>query len=157
MKAKGKMVCTGVINAIKTMKKYKVKTFVGSDMFGWDNWHNALNNVASPTVDLPDDLKYTSLESMKMSTSLPGQFLRENVNQNRNDFIAAKLGVVVKGAWADILIWNGDPTRDIALIMKSDNLKMVMKDGKVYKNLLVDPTHESFRGAPAPAGHSFNM
>lgn len=157
MKAKGKMVCKGVINAIKTMKKYKVKTFVGSDMFGWDNWHNALNNVASPTVDLPDDLKYTSLESMKMSTSLPGQFLRENVNQNRNDFIAAKLGVVEKGAWADILIWNGDPTRDIALIMKSGNLKMVMKDGKVYKNLLVDPTHESFRSAPAPAGHSFNM
>ena len=88
-----------------------------------------------------------------MSTSLPGQFLRENVNQNRNDFIAAKLGVVEKGAWADILIWSGDPTRDIALIMKSDNLKMVIKDGKVYKNLLVDPTHESFREAPAPAGH----
>ncbi len=157
MKTKGKMVCKGVINAIKTMKKYKVKTFVGSDMFGWDNWHNALNNVASPTVDLPDDLKYSSLESMKMSTSLPGQFLRENVNQNRNDFLAAKLGVVEKGAWADILIWNGDPTRDISLIQKEQNLKMVMKDGKVYKNLLVDPTHESFRAAPAPAGHSFSM
>ena len=35
--------------------------------------------------DLPDDLKYTSLESMKMSTSLPGQFLRENVNLNRKN------------------------------------------------------------------------
>jgi imidazolonepropionase-like amidohydrolase len=154
---KGKMVCEGVINAIKTMKKYKVKTFVGSDMFGWDNWHNAIRNVASPTVDLPEDLRYTSMESMKMSTSLPGQFLRENVNQNRNDFLDAKLGVVEEGAWADILIWNGDPTKDISLILKEPNLKMVMKDGKVYKNLLVEPTHESFRAAPAPAGHSFNM
>jgi len=157
MKAKGAMVCKGVKNAIKLMKKYKVKTFVGSDMFGWDNWHNALVNVASPTTDLPDDLKYTSLDSMKMSTSLPGQFLREETNQNRNDFIAAKLGVVEEGAWADILIWNADPTKDISLILKEQNLKMVMKDGKVYKNLLVDPTHESFRGAPKPVGHSMSM
>ena len=157
MKRKGKMVCEGVKNTIKLMKKNKVKTFVGSDMFGWDNWHNALVNVASPTVDLPKDLKYTSLESMKMSTSLPGQFLRENVNQNRNNFIAAKLGVVEKGAWADVLIWNGDPTKDISLILKEQNLKLVMKDGKVYKNLLVPSTHETFRGAPAPSGHSFNM
>jgi imidazolonepropionase-like amidohydrolase len=157
MKKKGKMVCEGVKNAIKTMKKYKVKTFNGSDMFGWDNWHNALRNVATPTTELPDDLKYTSLESMKMSTSLPGQFLRENVDLSRNDFINAKLGVVEEGAWADVLIWNGDPTKDINLILKEQNLKLVMKDGTVYKNLLVDPEHKSFRGAPAPAGHSFNM
>jgi len=157
MKAKANMVCKGVKNTIKLMKKYKVKTFNGSDMFGWDNWHNALVNVTTPTVSLPADLKYTSLESMKMSTSLPGQFLRENVNQNRNDFIEAKLGVVEEGAWADILIWKGDPTKDISLILEKDNLKLIMKDGKVYKNLLVNPTHESFRPAPKPAGHSFNM
>jgi len=157
MKAKGEMVCKGVIHAIKTMKEFKVKTFVGSDMFGWDNWHNALVNVATPTTGLPEEIRYTSLESMKMSTSLPGQFLRENVNQNRNDFVAAKLGVVEEGAWADVLIWKGNPIRDVSLILKEENLKLVMKDGKVYKNLLVDAEHESFRGAPAPAGHSFNM
>ena len=126
-------------------------------MFGWDNWHNALRNVASPTVELPDELKYTSLESMKMSTSLPGQFLRENVSESRNDFIAAKLGVVEEGAWADILIWNGDPTKDISLILEESNLKLIMKDGKVYKNLLVDPKHESYRGTAKPSGHSWSM
>jgi hypothetical protein len=94
---------------------------------------------------------------MKMSTSLPGQFLRENVNQNRNDFIGAKLGVVEEGVWADILIWNGDPTQDISLILEADNLKMVMKDGKVFKNLLVDPMHETFRGGVKPVGHSWSM
>jgi imidazolonepropionase-like amidohydrolase len=139
------------------MKEYGIKTFVGSDMFGWDNWHNALRNVASPTTELPEDLEYTSLESMKMSTSLPGQFLREEVNLNRNDFIAAKLGVIEEGAWADVLIWKGDPTQDISLILEEGNLRVVMKDGKVYKNLLVEPTHESYRAAPAPSGHSFNM
>ncbi|MEH6579013.1 MAG: hypothetical protein V7731_18275 [Amphritea sp.] len=154
---KGKMVCKGVINAIKTMKKYKIKTFNGSDMFGWDNWHNALRNVTSPTVELPEDLRYSSLESMKMSTSLPGQFLREEVDQSRNDFIAAKLGVVEEGAWADVLIWKGNPIKDISLILEEQNLQMIMKDGKVYKNLLVDPEHEAYRAAPQPAGHSFNL
>lgn len=157
MIAKGKMVCKGVINTIKTMKKYNVKTFVGSDMFGWDNWHNALRNVASPTVELPEDIRYTSLESMKMSTSLPGQFLREEVGQSRNDFIAAKLGVVEDGAWADVLIWKGNPIKDISLILEEQNLQLIIKDGKVYKNLLVDAEHESFRSAPQPSGHSFNM
>jgi hypothetical protein len=94
---------------------------------------------------------------MKMSTSLPGQFLREETNQNRNDFIEAKLGVVEEGAWADILIWNGNPTQDISLILEADNLQMVMKDGKVYKNLLVPPEHETFRGEVKPVGHSWSM
>lgn len=154
---KGKMVCEGVVNTIKTMKKYKVKTFVGSDMFGWDNWHNALVNAAAPTTLLPEDLRYTSLETMKMSTSAPGQFLREEVGQSRNDFIEAKLGVVEAEAWADILIWNGDPIQDVGLILEADNLQMVMKGGKVYKNLLVDPTHESYRGEAKPAGHSWGL
>ena len=157
MRAKGEMVCKGVINAIKTMKKYKVKTFNGSDMFGWDNWHNALVNVASPTTDLPEEIRYTSLETMKMSTSAPGQFLREETNQNRNDFIAAKLGVVEEGAWADVLIWKGNPIKDVSLILKEQNLQLIIKDGKVYKNLLVDAEHETYRGAPQPSGHSFNM
>ena len=157
MKAKGEMVCKGVKNTIKLMKKYKVKTFVGSDMFGWDNWHNALINVATPTTSLPEVLRYTSLESMKMSTSLPGQFLREETNLNRNDFIEAKLGVVEEGAWADVLIWKGNPIKDISLILEADNLQMVMKGGKVYKNLLVDPEHETYRGEVAPVGHSFSM
>lgn len=92
-----------------------------------------------------------------MSTSLPGQFLRENVNLNRNDFIAAKLGVVEEGAWADILIWKGDPTKDIGLILKEENLLFIMKDGKSYKNVLVPPEHGSFRGGVKPSGHSWSM
>jgi imidazolonepropionase-like amidohydrolase len=157
MKEKAAMVCTGVKRVIGLMKKYKVKTFVGSDMFGWDNWHNALVNVATPVLDLPEDLKYTSLEAMKMSTSLAGEALHELSAPSRNPFIKAKLGVIEEGAWADILIWNGDPTQDIGLILEADNLQFIMKDGVAFKNLLVPPQHKSFRGGLAPAGHSWSM
>ncbi len=155
MRAKGALVAEGAVQVPKWMKKHGVKIVNGSDMFGWDNWHNALVNVTYP-VEIPDS-PFSSLDSMKMSTSSAGQMLQELSAPSRNPFKGAKLGVVEEGAWADILIWNGDPTRDVKLILKEPNLKMVMKDGKVYKNLLVDPSHESFRAAPAPSGHSFNM
>ena len=155
MKQKGAMVAEGAVQVPKWMKKHGVKIVTGSDMFGWDNWHNALINVTYP-IEIPDS-PFTSLDAMKLSTSNAGEMLQELSAPSRNPFKGAKLGVVEEGAWADILIWNGDPTRDIKLILKESNLKMVMKDGKVYKNLLVDPTHESFRPPAAPSGHSFSM
>ncbi len=124
-------------------------------MFGWDNWDKALENVTTP-LDLPDS-PFTSLDAMKMSTSSAGQMLRELSAPSRNPHKGADLGVVKDGAWADVLIWEGDPTKDIKLILKSDNLKLIMKDGRVYKNLLVDASHESYRGEMVPSGHSFSM
>jgi imidazolonepropionase-like amidohydrolase len=155
MRAKGASVAKGAVQVPKWMKKHGVKIVNGSDMFGWDNWHNALVNVTYP-IEIPDS-PFTSLDAMKLSTSNAGQMLRELSAPSRNPFKGAELGVVKKGAWADILIWDGDPTRDIKLILKEQNLKMVMKDGKVFKNLLVPASHESYRGAAAPAGHSFSM
>jgi imidazolonepropionase-like amidohydrolase len=155
MRTKGALVAEGAVQVPKWMKKHGVKIVNGSDMFGWDNWDNALVNVTYP-VEIPDS-PFTSLDAMIISTSNPGKMLKELSAPSRNPFKGADLGVVKEGAWADILIWNGDPTKDVKLILKKDNLRMVMKGGKVYKNLLVEPTHESFRAAPAPAGHSFSM
>ena len=155
MREKGAAVAEGAVQVPKWMKKHGIKIVNGSDMFGWDNWHNALVNVTYP-IEIPDS-PFTSLDAMKMSTSNAGQMLLELSAPSRNPYKDAKLGVVETGAWADILIWDGDPTQDIKLVLEEQNLKLVMKDGKVYKNLLVDPSHVSFRPAPAPAGHSFNM
>lgn len=157
MKKKGAMVCKGVKETIRLMKKYDIPTFNGSDMFGWDNWHNAIVNAATPTTGLPEDLRYTSLETMKMSTSSAGKFLQEYSSPSRNPYKDAKLGVVEEGAWADILIWKGNPIKDVSIILKAENLQMIMKDGKVYKNLLVDPTHDSYRPQLKPLGHSFSL
>ncbi|MCZ6796831.1 MAG: amidohydrolase family protein [Gammaproteobacteria bacterium] len=143
MVKKGEQACAGTVRVSKLMRDYGIKTVTGSDMFGWDNWHNALVNVTTP-VDIPD-AGYTSLEAMKMATSNPGQMLRELVGPARNDFIEAKLGVIEEGAWADILIWKGNPTRDVKLILEESNLKLVMKGGNIYKNLLTTPAYEDVR------------
>jgi imidazolonepropionase-like amidohydrolase len=49
----------------------------------------------------------------------------------------AHLGVIAKGAWADLLLVDGDPTRDLDVLADpATNLKLIMKDGRIYKNTL---------------------
>ena len=48
----------------------------------------------------------------------------------------AHLGVIAEGAWADLLLVDGDLTRDLAPLADPANLKVIIKDGRVYKNTL---------------------
>jgi imidazolonepropionase-like amidohydrolase len=49
----------------------------------------------------------------------------------------AKLGRIEPGAYADILVIDGNPLKDIALIADPDRtMKLVMKDGRIHKNTL---------------------
>ena len=47
------------------------------------------------------------------------------------------LGVIKEGAYADLLIVDGNPLEDITILAEPDkNLSLIMKDGKIYKNTL---------------------
>jgi imidazolonepropionase-like amidohydrolase len=47
------------------------------------------------------------------------------------------LGVIRQGAVADILVLDGDPLEDISVLANpSRNLRLITKDGKIYKNTL---------------------
>jgi imidazolonepropionase-like amidohydrolase len=55
----------------------------------------------------------------------------------RNPYKDAKLGVLQEGAWADMLLVNGDPTQDINVLKDYErNFAVIIKDRKIYKNLL---------------------
>ena len=153
MREKGALVAAGSVEVPRLMKKHGVKMFTGSDMFGWDNWHNAIVNVAYP-IEIPG-LDFTSVECLKMATSNAGQALLELSAPSRNPFRKAKLGVIENGAWADILIWTEDPTENVRIILEEQNLVFIMKDGMAYKNLLVEPTDESYRGSLKPRGYDW--
>jgi imidazolonepropionase-like amidohydrolase len=49
---------------------------------------------------------------------------------------AAHLGVIAEGAWADLLLVDGDPTADLELLADPANLKVIIKDGRIHKNTL---------------------
>ena len=77
---------------------------------------------------------YTPAEVLKMATTDNAALLA--LSDRRNPY-PGKLGVVEVGALADLLLVDGDPTQDIALLADpAKNLLVIMKDGKVVKNTL---------------------
>jgi imidazolonepropionase-like amidohydrolase len=69
-----------------------------------------------------------------MATSTNGELLKLS---GPRDPYPGRLGIVQEGALADLLLVNGDPLTNIRLIEDpAKNFVVIMKDGKVYKNLL---------------------
>ena len=84
---------------------------------------------------------YTPAEVLKMATSDNAALLA--LSGLRSPY-AGKLGVVEEGALADLLLVDGDPLADLGLLADpAKRLLVIVKDGKVYKNLVKD--------APKPA------
>ena len=69
-----------------------------------------------------------------MATATNAQLLA--LSGKRNPY-PGKLGVIEPGALADLLLVDGDPTADIALVADpAKNFVVIMKDGKIYKNTI---------------------
>ncbi|WP_223034356.1 metal-dependent hydrolase family protein [Hanstruepera marina] len=76
---------------------------------------------------------FSPYEILKMSTGNFTDLL--NLSGPRNPY-PGDLGVIKEGALADILIVEGNPLDDIKAVTNRDNIKIIMKDGKIYKNTL---------------------
>jgi imidazolonepropionase-like amidohydrolase len=132
MISKGTAVNKGSVVVPPLMRKHGILVVLGSDMFG-DEVKFARTNIVS-AMEVPGS-GYTDLEVMKMATSNAGKVLTWS-GPGRDYYKEAKLGVVEVGAWADLNIWTGDPTKDVKVLAKDENLKLVIKGGNVYKNEL---------------------
>jgi imidazolonepropionase-like amidohydrolase len=122
-------VLAGMENTYGLAKKYKLKTAFGTDVL----FSRAL---AQRQGELLVTLTrwYTPAEALTMATSTNAQLLA--LSGPRNPY-PGKLGVVEEGALADLLLVDGDPIANIALIEDpARNFVVIMKDGKIYKNSL---------------------
>lgn len=127
--AKMQQVITGTDTIYALAKKYKIKTAFGTDIL----FSPAL--AARQTSMLSDLTKwFTPAEALKMATSTNAELLA--LSGPRNPY-PGKLGVVEEGAFADLLLVDGDPLADIDLIDDpAKNFVVIMKDGKIHKNTL---------------------
>lgn len=51
--------------------------------------------------------------------------------------LEGSLGELVPGAWADLLVVEGDPTRDLSMLTEPQHgLRLIMKAGRVYRNTM---------------------
>ncbi|TNB49622.1 amidohydrolase family protein [Martelella lutilitoris] len=71
---------------------------------------------------------------LKMATSRTGELLQ--LSGVRNPY-RGRVGVIEAGAFADMLLIDGNPLEDISLIADPDNMAVIMKDGRFFKNTLV--------------------
>jgi len=47
-----------------------------------------------------------------------------------------QIGTLTAGAFADLLVVDGNPFEKISVLEQPENLKVIMKDGRFYKNEL---------------------
>jgi hypothetical protein len=93
---------------------------------------------------------YGAAEILTMATATNGELLA--LPGPRNPY-PGKLGVIEKGAHADLLVVDGDPLQDIALLAApATSLKLIMKGGVIYKDALTSKlartTHRTRGGQP---------
>jgi imidazolonepropionase-like amidohydrolase len=142
-KLKGVSVGKGARNVAKWMNQHEVFTVGGSDMF-------SPGLVERIKEDLTCNVKagYTPAQALKHWTGNAGIVLKWS--GPKDPYPTYELGTIKDGAYADLLLWDGNPLDNIDLILDESKLHFVMKDGMVYKNLVAEGEHPYFRPAKTP-------
>lgn len=122
-------VFAGTDNAYRLAITHKLKTAFGSDML-FSAAHAARQGIMLSHLER----WYAAPDILKMATSGNAELL--NLSGARNPYPGA-LGIIAKDAYADLLVVEGDPTADVAVLADPErNLRLIMKDGKLHKNTL---------------------
>jgi len=120
---------SGTDAAYAAAKKHKIKTAWGTDILF------SASEAAAQGRQLAKMTRwYSPAEALRMATSGNAELLA--LSGERSPY-PGRLGVVKEGALADLLLVDGDPLADLALVADAaKNFVVIMKDGRVYKNTL---------------------
>ena len=130
--AKQAIVCEGTARVYPMIKKMPdLKVVHGTDIF----------ISPGPGIGVSEQVEqmerllewFTPYEILKMSTGNATELLQ--LSGPRNPYPGV-LGRVQEGALADMLLVEGNPLEDLSAVTDKDNLRIIMKDGKVFKNTL---------------------
>jgi imidazolonepropionase-like amidohydrolase len=126
---KQRQVAAGTDIAYGLAKKYQLKTAWGSDVI-FDPRLAARQGAQLAKMKR----WYTPADILKMATGTNAALLA--LSGPRSPY-PGKLGLVEAGAYADLLLVDGDPTTNIDLVADAEkNFKIIMKDGRIHKNTL---------------------
>ncbi len=122
-------VLEGTDRAYKLARKFNVRTAFGTDQF-----FNPAG--AARQTDKLVALKrwYSGTEIIRMATHDNAALLA--LSGPRNPY-PHPLGVIEAGAYADMLLVDGDPIDNPELLVDADrNIRLIMKDGRIFKDSL---------------------
>jgi len=111
------------------LRKRGVRVLIGGD-YGF---------AQSPQGDNARDLKhfvdllgFSPSEALQCGTRIGGQVMG----------MGDELGQIREGYIADLLLVDGDPLKDLDLVVHEKNLHVIMKEGSLYKDISVTGAHE---------------
>lgn len=123
-------VIAGTPIAYELARKHGIKTAWGSDML-----FSPQITARQGTMLTHLSRWYSNAEILTIATSTNAELLGLSGPRNPYD---GKLGVIEAGAFADMLVVDGNPLEDIHLLSDPDkNLAVIMKDGRIHKNTLM--------------------
>jgi imidazolonepropionase-like amidohydrolase len=123
-------ICHGTDEVYGWAKQYGVKTAWGTDLLLEPQSAPRQSVMAARLGEY-----YSNVEALKMLTSGNAQLFE--LAGERNTYRGGKLGVIAEGAWADMILVDGDPIQDLSLIADPEgNFKLIVKNGQVVKNTL---------------------
>ena len=126
---KARRVRDGADNMLKLVAKLKVDTFAGADL-----WQEGV------ITKTPEDMVlrkrwFDDIEILRQNTSYAAKWLAKS--GTKNPYREGPLGVIDEGAYADVLLIDGDPVKDVSVLADwKKNIRLIMKDGVIYKNTL---------------------
>ncbi|HMB75690.1 MAG TPA: amidohydrolase family protein [Kiloniellaceae bacterium] len=107
----------GVEN-MKALKKRGVRVLPGGDYgFAW----NPIGTNARDLAHFVRLLDFTPLEAIRAATEYGGALMQMDV------------GLVKEGYLADLILVDGDPSKDIEILQDAQRLTAIMKDGVFHK------------------------
>jgi imidazolonepropionase-like amidohydrolase len=120
MLAKNDLVIDGGLRSLEVCKRAGVPVGYGTDLLG------ALQVEESREFLIRSEV-LSPLEIIRSATTIGAQIIRQE----------GKLGTLKAGAFADLLLIDGDPLKNLGLFQEQGkHLAAIMKGGKFHKNLL---------------------
>ena len=119
----------GADNMLSLVSKLGVETFAGADL-----WQEGIIDKT------PEDMVlrkrwFKDVEILRQNTSYAAKWLAKS--GTKNPYREGPLGVIKEGAYADMLLVDGDPVKDVSIMADwKNNLKVIIKDGEIFKNIL---------------------
>lgn len=123
-------VAAGTYRIYSAVKKYHLKLAWGTDLL----FMPAENKMQTSTIPMMQKW-FTPFEVLKMITHDNGELLA--FSGKRSPYREGKLGVIEEGAYADMILVDGNLLKNINLMAEPEkNFVLIMKDGVVYKNTI---------------------
>ena len=109
------------IETVQQAMRLGVRVVAGTDAGGWFHGNNSVE------LDMLVDAGMTPMQAIVAGTGEAAACCG----------LGDDLGTLEAGKLADIVVVDGDPLRDITVLQERERVKLVMKEGTVYRNLLV--------------------